>query len=187
MSNTKHYTIMDFLNVATCNLLAQYTVQEIDRYLDDSSLLESEYHCSADDIDGSDIICGNEEPRLAFHTMIERLLFDHVAKINAYRMERGLVSFHELQPYEQEAAYALWVKNCASKAVLDKVRACFEDELKSNSLMLTDKFVKNFRDIFAVEPTDIEAYCHYSQDDKFLDSVVNYSFNVQTGEIYKHS
>lgn len=53
--------------------------------------------------------------------------------------------------------------------------------------MLTDKFVKNFRNIFAVEPTDIEAYCHYTQDAKFLDSVVNYSFNVQTGEIYKHS
>lgn len=63
--------------------------------------------------------------------MIERLLFEHVEKVHAYR-ERNLVSFHELAEHDQEKAYELWLKNCVFKAVLDKTRACFNEAMQDH-------------------------------------------------------
>lgn len=188
MSATQNYSIMGFLNAATCNLFDQYTLEEIDCYVDDQTLLEADYGCKPTQIEGSESVCGDLSAKAVFNNMIERLLFEHVEKVHAYRVERNLVSFHELAEHDQEKAYGLWLKNCVSKAVLDKTRACFNEAMQDHWVALTDDFLKNVGNIFAVKPTDFTARTTkgYKANEKFLADAIHYSFNVNTGEIYKH-
>ena len=188
MSATQNYSIMEFLNAATCNLFDQYTLEEIDCYVDDKTLLEADYGCKPTQIEGSEWVCSDFSAETSFNDMIERLLFDHVEKIHAYRAERNLLSFHELSEDEQEKAYELWLKNYASNAVLDKARACFNEAMQDHWVALTDDFLKNVGNIFAVKPADFTARTTkgYKANEKFLADAIHYSFNVNTGEIYKH-
>lgn len=186
MSNSK-YTIMGFLDAATRNLFSQFTLEEIDRYLDDSTLLEADYSCDPSQIAGSEAICAEENTRIDFHTMIERLTFDHVARVNEYRMTHDLVSFHELEYDDQKKAYLLWVNQCLTKEFLSSARENFYTEMRKNSLFLTDEFMTKVRNVLAVQSSDLMVTGGFKDNAYFLEQVDNYSFNVDKGIVYKHS
>lgn len=187
MNQPKTYTIAAYLNMATRNLFGLYTRDEIDCYVDDLTLLETDYSCDPSQIEGSEAICAEENTRIDFHTMIERLTFDHVERVHEYRMTHDLVSFHELESGDQEKAYLLWVNQCLTKEFLSSARENFYMEMRKNSLFLTDEFMTKVRNVFTVQANDLIVIGGYEDNAYFLEQVDNYSFNVDKDIVYKHS